>query len=131
MFSDVFLHRYFVNIINNADKVADISQYPVIRCCWLLSRSSFDPNRGLFRLTKDNMLYPNPGVHLLYDDFPMHYYFVGRMLGKVSPIRADVSVCCVDLRLAVACVFFWHCVLLFVVFVVVSMFFIFYMEFNR
>ncbi|XP_061385742.1 ubiquitin-protein ligase E3C isoform X2 [Danaus plexippus] len=47
-----------------------------------LLRSSFDPNRGLFRLTKDNMLYPNPGVHLLYDDFPMHYYFVGRMLGK-------------------------------------------------
>lgn len=47
-------------------------------------RSAFDPNRGLFRLTKDNMLYPNPGVHLLYDDFPMHYFFVGRMLGKVG-----------------------------------------------
>ncbi|KAL4716921.1 hypothetical protein ACJJTC_012732 [Scirpophaga incertulas] len=47
-----------------------------------LLKSAFDPNRGLFRLTKDNMLYPNPGVHLLYDDFPMHYYFVGRMLGK-------------------------------------------------
>ncbi|XP_047531021.1 ubiquitin-protein ligase E3C [Vanessa atalanta] len=47
-----------------------------------LLKSAFDPNRGLFRLTKDNMLYPNPGVHLLYDDFPMHYFFVGRMLGK-------------------------------------------------
>ncbi|CAG4954509.1 unnamed protein product [Colias eurytheme] len=47
-----------------------------------LLKSAFDPNRGLFRLTKDNMLYPNPGVHLLYDDFPMHYYFIGRMLGK-------------------------------------------------
>ncbi|XP_045771011.1 ubiquitin-protein ligase E3C [Maniola jurtina] len=47
-----------------------------------LLKSAFDPNRGLFRLTKDNMLYPNPGVHLLYDDFPMHYYFVGRILGK-------------------------------------------------
>lgn len=47
-----------------------------------LLKSAFDPNRGLFRLTIDNMLYPNPGVHLLYDDFPMHYYFVGRMLGK-------------------------------------------------
>lgn len=47
-------------------------------------RSAFDPNRGLFRLTIDNMLYPNPAVHLLYDDFPMHYYFVGRMLGKVN-----------------------------------------------
>ncbi|XP_047041902.1 ubiquitin-protein ligase E3C [Helicoverpa zea] len=47
-----------------------------------LLKSAFDPNRGLFRLTIDNMLYPNPAVHLLYDDFPMHYYFVGRMLGK-------------------------------------------------
>ncbi|CAG9135646.1 unnamed protein product [Plutella xylostella] len=47
-----------------------------------LLKSAFDPNRGLFRLTRDNMLYPNPGVHLLYDDFPMHYFFVGRMLGK-------------------------------------------------
>ncbi|XP_045527740.1 ubiquitin-protein ligase E3C [Pieris brassicae] len=47
-----------------------------------LLKSAFDPNRGLFRLTKDNMLYPNPGVHLLYDDFPVHYYFIGRMLGK-------------------------------------------------
>ncbi|CAH2236380.1 jg10760 [Pararge aegeria aegeria] len=47
-----------------------------------LLKSAFDPNRGLFRLTKDNMLYPNPGVHLLYDDFPMHYYFVGRIAGK-------------------------------------------------
>ncbi|CAB3256415.1 unnamed protein product [Arctia plantaginis] len=47
-----------------------------------LLKSAFDPNRGLFRLTIDNMLYPNPGVHLLYDDFPMHYYFIGRMLGK-------------------------------------------------
>ncbi|VVD01449.1 ubiquitin-protein ligase E3C [Leptidea sinapis] len=47
-----------------------------------LLKSAFDPNRGLFRLTRDNMLYPNPGVNLLYEDFPMHYYFVGRMLGK-------------------------------------------------
>ncbi|GBP11040.1 Ubiquitin-protein ligase E3C [Eumeta japonica] len=49
--------------------------------CELL-KSAFDPNRGLFRLTNDNMLYPNPGVHLLYDDFHIHYYFVGRMLAK-------------------------------------------------
>lgn len=47
-----------------------------------LLRSAFDPNRGLFRMTRDHMLYPNPAVHLLYDDFPRHYYFVGRMLGK-------------------------------------------------
>ncbi|XP_034947102.1 ubiquitin-protein ligase E3C [Chelonus insularis] len=47
-----------------------------------LLKTSFDPNRGFFRLTKDNMLYPNPKVHLLVDDFPKHYYFIGRMLGK-------------------------------------------------
>lgn len=47
-----------------------------------LLKTSFDPNRGFFRLTKDNMLFPNPTVHLLVDDFPKHYYFIGRILGK-------------------------------------------------
>lgn len=47
-----------------------------------LLKTSFDPNRGFFRLTKDNMLYPNPTVHLLVEDFPKHYYFIGRVLGK-------------------------------------------------
>lgn len=47
-----------------------------------LLMTSFDPNRGFFRLTKDNMLYPNPTVHLLVEDFPKHYYFIGRILGK-------------------------------------------------
>lgn len=47
-----------------------------------LLKTSFDPNRGFFRLTKDNMLYPNPTVHLLVEDFPKHYYFIGRILGK-------------------------------------------------
>lgn len=43
-----------------------------------LLKTSFDPNRGFFRLTKDNMLYPNPSVHLLHDNFPKHYYFIGK-----------------------------------------------------
>ncbi|KAL7306120.1 hypothetical protein TKK_0001569 [Trichogramma kaykai] len=47
-----------------------------------LLKTSFDPNRGFFRLTKDNMLYPNPTVHMLVDNFPKHYYFIGRILGK-------------------------------------------------
>ncbi|XP_043264433.1 ubiquitin-protein ligase E3C [Colletes gigas] len=47
-----------------------------------LLKTSVDPNRGFFRLTKDNMLYPNPTVHLLVEDFPEHYYFIGRILGK-------------------------------------------------
>lgn len=47
-----------------------------------LLKTSFDPNRGFFRLTHDNLLYPNPGVAALHPDFPQHYYFIGRMLGK-------------------------------------------------
>ncbi|KAJ9576987.1 hypothetical protein L9F63_006424 [Diploptera punctata] len=47
-----------------------------------LLKTAFDPNRGFFRLTKDNQLYPNPNVHLLVEDFPRHYYFIGRVLGK-------------------------------------------------
>ncbi|PSN48070.1 hypothetical protein C0J52_03451 [Blattella germanica] len=47
-----------------------------------LLKTAFDPNRGFFRLTKDNQLYPNPNVHLLIEDFPRHYYFIGRILGK-------------------------------------------------
>ncbi|KZC14784.1 Ubiquitin-protein ligase E3C [Dufourea novaeangliae] len=47
-----------------------------------LLKTCFDPNRGFFRLTKDNMLYPNPTVPSLVDDFPKHYYFIGRILGK-------------------------------------------------
>lgn len=47
-----------------------------------LLKTCFDPNRGFFKLTKDNMLYPNPTVQLLFDDFPKHYYFIGRILGK-------------------------------------------------
>lgn len=51
-----------------------------------LLKTAFDPNRGFFRLTNDNLLYPNPSVHLLIEDFPKHYFFIGRMLGKVSAI---------------------------------------------
>ncbi|XP_039276573.1 ubiquitin-protein ligase E3C isoform X2 [Nilaparvata lugens] len=44
--------------------------------------TSFDPNRGFFKMTNDNLLYPNPHVHLLHPNFKDHYYFIGRMLGK-------------------------------------------------
>lgn len=47
-----------------------------------LLKSSFDPNRGFFLLTRDNTLYPNPTAHLLHPDFQDHYYFIGRMMGK-------------------------------------------------
>jgi len=43
---------------------------------------AFNPNRGFFILTRDNLLYPNPSVHLLFENFKKHYYFIGRILGK-------------------------------------------------
>lgn len=49
-----------------------------------LLKTAFDPTRGFFLLTRENTLYPNPGAHLIAEDYQTHYYFVGRMLGKVS-----------------------------------------------
>ena len=48
-----------------------------------LLQTAFDPNRGFFLMTNENTLYPNPSAHLLHPDFQSHYYFIGRMLGKV------------------------------------------------
>lgn len=47
-----------------------------------LLKTAFDPNRGFFMTTNDNLMYPNPNVHLIVEDFPRHYYFIGRILGK-------------------------------------------------
>ena len=47
-----------------------------------LIKTSFDPNRGFFRLTNDNYLYPNPKVGEIEPRYIPHYYFIGRMLGK-------------------------------------------------
>lgn len=51
-----------------------------------LIHTAFDPNRGFFRLAQDRSLYPNPGVGLIVEDFQKHYFFIGRLLGKVSLI---------------------------------------------
>lgn len=45
-------------------------------------KTAFDPNRGFFFLTNDNLLYPNPNVHLIVEDFGRHYFFIGRLAGK-------------------------------------------------
>lgn len=45
-------------------------------------KTAFDPNRGFFLLTADNMLYPNPNVHLIQDNYTDHYFFIGRLIGK-------------------------------------------------
>ncbi|KAI5708771.1 hypothetical protein M8J76_002918 [Diaphorina citri] len=47
-----------------------------------LLKTAFDPKLGFFKLTEDNLLYPNPSVGLIYSDSLKHYYFIGRMLGK-------------------------------------------------
>lgn len=47
-------------------------------------KTAFDPNRGFFLLTADNALYPNPNVHLIVENFTDHYYFIGRLVGKVN-----------------------------------------------
>lgn len=46
-------------------------------------KTAFDPNRGFFLLTNDNLLYPNPNVHLIVEEFAKHYFFIGRLVGKV------------------------------------------------
>lgn len=47
-------------------------------------KTAFDPNRGFFRLTNDGLLYPNPAIHLIHQssNSDLHYYFIGRLLGK-------------------------------------------------
>ncbi|CAD7088328.1 unnamed protein product [Hermetia illucens] len=47
-----------------------------------LIKTAFDPNRGFFKVTTDNKLYPNPSVSEIVPDFAKHYYFIGRILGK-------------------------------------------------
>ena len=48
-----------------------------------LLKTAFNPNRGFFRYTTDKLLYPNPQSKLLVGNFTQHYYFLGRILGKV------------------------------------------------
>lgn len=47
-----------------------------------LLKTGFDPNRGLFLMTTDRLLYPNPQSVSLMEKYTKHYYFLGRMLGK-------------------------------------------------
>jgi ubiquitin-protein ligase E3 C len=57
-----------------------------------LLKTGFDPNRGLFLMTTDRLLYPNPqSVSLMDNNYTKHYYFLGRMLGKVCQYCAEKS----------------------------------------
>jgi ubiquitin-protein ligase E3 B len=66
----LFIHKY-VNIYT--DFLTD------------LSTRIFDPSYGLFSLTSENLLYPNPAASLLYPghgELEALYGFLGRVLGK-------------------------------------------------
>lgn len=51
-----------------------------------LLKAGFDPMRGFFKSTKDQLLYPNPSANVLFASLPggyeIHYEFLGRILGK-------------------------------------------------
>lgn len=47
-----------------------------------LIKTAFDPHRGFFMITNDNMLYPNPAVGKIVEDYQRHYFFIGRIVGK-------------------------------------------------
>lgn len=51
-----------------------------------LLKTGFDPNRGVFKYTgsDDKLLYPNPNAVSVLDNSMQHFFFLGRMLGKVS-----------------------------------------------
>lgn len=52
-----------------------------------LLKSGFNPNQGFFKTTNEGLLYPNPAAQMLVgDSYARHYYFLGRMLGKVKPV---------------------------------------------
>ncbi|KAK0393124.1 hypothetical protein QR680_000067 [Steinernema hermaphroditum] len=48
-----------------------------------LLKIAFDPNQGLFLVTSNQLLYPNPAVDKLYSNWYEHYFFIGRVLGKM------------------------------------------------
>lgn len=57
-----------------------------------LLKSGFNPNQGFFKTTNDSLLYPSPAAEMLVgDSFTRHYYFLGRLLGKVSVTLTSVS----------------------------------------
>lgn len=51
-----------------------------------LLKTGFDPMRGFFKSTTDNLLYPNPSANVLFaslhEGYEIHYEFLGRILGK-------------------------------------------------
>ena len=70
-----------------------------------LLKSGFNPNQGLFKTTNEGLLYPNPAAQMLVGDaFARHYYFLGRMLGKVTYTRHE---CGSPMRVLTLCAPAW------------------------
>ncbi|TTG32351.1 Ubiquitin-protein ligase E3C [Bagarius yarrelli] len=58
-----------------------------------LLKTAFNPNQGFFRSTNEGLLYPSPTAELLVgESFTRHYYFLGRVLGKLLGTSADVDI---------------------------------------
>ena len=58
-----------------------------------LLKSGFNPNQGFFRTTNEGLLYPSPTAEMLMgDSFTRHYYFLGRILGKVSFHKVKIKI---------------------------------------
>ena len=60
-----------------------------------LLKTAFDPNRGFFKISNDNLLYPNPAALKLVENFTAHYFFLGRILAKVY-LKTTFSNTCLD-----------------------------------
>ena len=72
-----------------------------------LLKTAFDPNRGFFSLTQENTLYPSPHIHVLEPDFQKHYFFIGRILGKVGCCDPKMHFPFFDLCSMSLCYFFF------------------------
>lgn len=48
-----------------------------------LIKTGFDPSYGFFKASSQQLLYPNPDVKTVQQDYEKHLNFLGRMLGKV------------------------------------------------
>lgn len=46
-------------------------------------KTALDPNRGFFIMTAENTFYPNPNIERIIKNFTEHYFFIGRLIGKV------------------------------------------------
>lgn len=43
---------------------------------------AFSTDYGLFKVTHENTIYPNPAASMLYDNHLMYFEFLGKILGK-------------------------------------------------